>query len=384
MKKEDQLNNLFEKIEYYRKWWRIPLFIIGAGVSIDKVPLMDDIFQYFCDFNGLPQKLDALKLRNNKQYQSRATASNFFGALQTSKDPNIKQSWAKFTRDLLEGRVKKIAATKQTSLWNQEPSYFHEIVALQVVRNQLPGICLSLNYDGLTAKAIKKVAYEKNNSKKLCKEGVEPLYPCRILTTKEEIMEYYGRIGLTDDFYPIIKLRGDIFSAICSTEGCKYYKKRIPIYEIYSPIQTSNKTRNFKKDQSQLFLLPISSYEEVMKCRGCGEERSAEIDFPGYRTKELETNKIIEMIYRFIVSSLSCIVVCGVSGNWDLEIIEFLRVCSIERGLKIYCLDIEKPPLLQYHLYWAIEGTMDNNEKANFIPIQFDFSEFDKKSIETK
>lgn len=390
MKKE--LNDLFEKIEFERRRWRAPLFIIGAGVSATKVPLMDEIFQYFCDMNGLPPEviMDALKLRINKQYQSRATAANFFSILQTSKDHAIKQAWNSFTRDFLEGRLRQNSGGLRTQLWKLEPTAFHKKVAEQVVRDYLPGVCLSLNYDGLTAKAIKKIALEKNESKTLRKEPMDPLYPCRILTTQDEIKERYARNSKADDFYPIIKLKGDIFNAVCMMEGCKYHNQRIPIYEIsLTSNEADTRADNNKSAQNQLSTLPSrnqpnhfvgSKYEDIMECKGCGQIRRIEIDFPGYRTKELETNKVIEMIYRFIVPSLSCIVVCGVSGNWDFEIVEFLRVCAMERGLKIYCLDMEKPPLLQYHVSWAISNIID--DKANFIPIEIDFSKFESMTGE--
>lgn len=384
------VDDLFKEIENERKRWRVPLFVMGAGVSVTKVPLMNEIFKYFCELEGLPEKvkLDAQKLYNNKQYQSRATASNFFGILQTSENPNIKKAWNKFTKDFLEGRVKRNTEGLEIPLWELEPTVFHKMVAKQVVRDYLPGICLSLNYDGLTAKAIKEVAINGNKSK-INMEKLELLYPCRILTTQEEIMQYYARNSKANDFYQIIKLRGDIFNAVCETEGCRYQTKRTPIYEINpTENEANNKTPNNKSNQNQLPLLGSSNqskprtssrYEKVMKCSGCGNLRRVEIDFPGYRTKELETNKIIEMIYRFIVPSLSRVVICGVSGNWDYEIVEFLRVCAIERGLKIYCLDIEKPPLLQYHAPWATIGDIKGDNNGNFFRIKYDFSKFDKE-----
>jgi hypothetical protein len=367
---EDKFNRMIEKIEKERKKWKVPLFIIGAGVSADRVPLMNEFFTYFEKLSDLPPKLrpDVKKLSNNKQYQSRAAASNFFGMLQASEDKEIKPIWDKFTENFLEGKIREgNPASPGGSLWDLEPTDFHKFVADQVVRDYLPAICVSLNYDGLTAKAIKRIANEKN----LCtsNEVYDLLYPCRILTTAEEILKYYARNCQKNYFFPIIKLKGDIFNAICKTEGCRYQNQPIPIYEInQEPSRSDNK--KISPDNSTTTL----KYEEVMKCRGCGELRRVEIDFPGYRQKELETNKIVEMLYRFIVPSLSCIVVCGVSGKWDYEIVEFLRICALECRLKIYCLDKEAPPLLQYLTPWA--KISRNDDESNFIPIKINFSEF--------
>lgn len=346
-------------IELDRRYGRIPLFIIGAGVSYHYIPLMGDIFAHI---NNLLieqiKRLDAsdpkqagmqalhsmaYSLQNDDLYQSRATASNFFGILQDQRD--YSEIWDTFTRQFGEG------LDGRKPIWSVDSSKFHRYVAHQVVSCSPPSMCVSINYDGLTAKAIRTEAMKKHGLAEHKEKGNKPFYPCRILETADEIQDFYSRnIYISDNedvphSYPLIKIRGDIFNAKCVNEECRLYERKTPIYEIPAPEEET-------KGQQELTIDVVngSSYQEMIKCQECHQERRIELDFPGYRSKEKEMQEVLELLYRYVVPSLSTIVVCGVSGKWDHELVDFVSYCNINRNIPIAVLDSDVQPPIKVKL----------------------------------
>lgn len=376
------------QISRQRSVGRVPLFVLGAGVSADRIPVMREIFDTLCDMlklvakdcnkSELRRKLesvsaDAYRLANDSLYQSRAVASKFFGVLQEQDE--YRTVWKQFTAQFLMG------LGNRSPVWYLEPTNFHRYVAKEVLTESGPAACVSLNYDGLTAKAIIKEAHLLNPDREIA--TLEPLYPCRILTTPEEIQNYYCRnvyhSSNIDCFYPLIKLRGDIFNAVCENEECKYFGQRTPIYEMPSPSKENGETVSgavYGTKHSNTLPLPLepeskqSEYEILVRCPGCLGERKIELDFPGYRTKEREAEQVIEMLYRYLVPSLGCVVVCGVSGRWDPELVKFLRSCVEQRNIAIYCIDSDKQPALAAQL--GLQGM----KREKFVHIERDIGKF--------
>lgn len=387
MKEESYNREEFEKMEEYiehkRRLGKVPLFIIGAGVSAGKVPLMNDIFGYFANIRVTPEDNDEIKniktyaqrLYKNKKYQTVSASAHLFNILQNSKNPATRNLWKQFTRDFLMGKIgegEKIVESR-TTLWDLVPSDFHMWVAEQIVRDYLPAFCISLNYDGLTAKAIAAIANDINP------KDIDSLYPCRILSTPEEIDEFWSSNRTKSDIYPLIKLKGDIFYALCSNEGCRFHTHPVPTYEFlherkkWSPPHKSLNSNENNPSQESLLLFNENKNQNVLiVCPECGSEMKLDIDFPGYQKKESHSRRLIERIYRYIVPFLSCIIVCGVSGKWDREIVEFLRFCANEKGLEIYCFSHTKRgfPALRYEL--------SGIEEDKFKHIYFDFRKWSR------
>ena len=86
MPNESKIDEMKEAIVRGREVWRVPLFIIGAGVSSEKVPTMNKILETLGGllqekgFNDLAS--EANRIANDFFYQSRAVAARLFGALQ--------------------------------------------------------------------------------------------------------------------------------------------------------------------------------------------------------------------------------------------------------------------------------------------------------------
>lgn len=319
MSEESYDKRKFKEMEDYiedkRKVGKVPLFIIGAGVSKGKVPLMNDIFEHFANINISKISENEIKniktyaqiLYQNKKYQTIATSAHLFNLLQNSTNENIRNLWKQFTRKFLMGEIGKSKERSLTPLWGLEPTDFHLYIAEQVVREFLPAFCISLNYDGLTAKAIATTARRKIDPHFNPKE-LDKLYPCRILSTPEEIEDFWSSNLVSNRLhvYPLIKLKGDIFYASCSNERCKYHAYSIPSYiflheKKMQPLQMDNHDTD-RNNLSQLSL-PIvfinKDVDTLFPCPECGSEMKFWIDFPGYREKKFHTQELIEKIYTY-------------------------------------------------------------------------------------
>jgi hypothetical protein len=384
-----RVDDLFDWIEVQRRdHWRSPLFIVGAGVSSDRVPLMSEIFSHFVNCTQSTslqnEKIKiineyATRLRESTRADTKATAAHFFGLLQNSMEPEISSLWDKFTSKFFGGELRE----NSIAMWELDPTDFHIKIAEQIVNRSLPGFCISLNYDGLTAKALIQVASEKIWRNSDC------LYPCRVLSTPDEIDSFWRR-NLTPQNsvqYPVIKMKGDIFYAICQNEGCKFHAIQTPIYEFFlgrrkrSGEQSGAAGSMGQKEEKgkQVDLLTqkqmLVSYDEAIKCEECLCPRRIEIDFPGYRAKEYHSRQVLIKVCTYILPSLSCVVLCGVSGDWDDEIHHFLEICAIHKGIPIFCLSNKPAPDILRHLPWALTRKVGSRE-ANFRSINIDFSKF--------
>jgi hypothetical protein len=303
----------------------------------------------------------------------------------------MRNAWKQFTSDFLLGKIRRGEEDgNRTLLWDLDPTPFHEIMAEQVVRRHLPAVCVSLNYDGLTSKAIRRRALESMDERQRRSLPTDPVFPCRVLTSGSEILEFYSRYGCGVEFFPMIKLKGDIFSAVCDTEGCRAFGARDPVYEIGAEFNvattgehehaSSQKSAGNDRKTIQGSLLKAvhggsdtsgdARLVEALRCKSCSTERRIELDFPGYRLKEVETTETLDALYRLILASVSAVAVCGVSGTWDQEIVQLLRCCAEERGLKVFCVARSDPPMI---LQRVAENIPASVLQSRFLRVVHDF-----------
>ncbi len=92
--------------------------------------------------------LDVVRSENARLAQT----SYFFSILQEELREEV---WNKFTEDFIKN-PKLDDSPNPTPIWELEPTEFHMYIAEQVVNCKPPAIAASLNYDGLTARAIQK------------------------------------------------------------------------------------------------------------------------------------------------------------------------------------------------------------------------------------
>jgi NAD-dependent SIR2 family protein deacetylase len=304
---DDPMNRVIDRIHGQRIFGKLPLFVLGAGVSKGVVPLLSDIAWW------LKRELEKPALGGAGAWvanhaaaivqgpASRRQGAELFSALQDRSGPFLP-IWKKFSKGFLIGGLEFDAGFKFPGLCSPDvaPTKSHRILAEMLVDRSAH--VLSLNFDGLTRKAVNLAGS-----------------PCAALHNKKNIYTYFT--APTDAFTPaIIKIRGDVFYALCTNPAC-------PLSEAPYPI---DRLQSSSADPSE------------PKCPDCSSpDLELQFQFPGYRLKEEASHPTLWAARRFLASRISSIVIIGFSGRWDRYVLQFLFGLARERDLLI--VDV-KPP----------------------------------------
>lgn len=275
---------------------KIPLIIIGAGASAQiKVPTMEKMIEKLDDLSKVEKEkgtnnhnLDTLITyfdywRKNKD---RSIAARIFRELQSNQSSS-KKIWDDFGEWLLK---RCIDEENQIGILKAPNSPVHEKI---VDLYEKGAICISLNFDGLMRRHLNDRFQKKD---------------VRYRHKAEDLEDYFIRNG-NPEYKLVIKLRGDVFHAVCKTSGtCIHKGAEIPLWDLTEPDLT---------------------------CPECEEKRSLYISFPGMYEKEIETRKLLSILWRYIIPRTSCILIIGVSGNWDPSLVAFLSSVLTERDIPL-------------------------------------------------
>lgn len=156
-----QLSQLVEFLGVQRQLGRLPLFIVGAGISRSVVPLLLDIGAWFQkelqQAQSVPDEwliTHAAAIAANDA--TRRQAAEFFSAVQ-DKRPAMCELWKKFSSAFLtDGFQAQIENIRFPGLsQNPEPTSAHESLARLVHTHRSE--VLSLNFDGLTRRALQRL-----------------------------------------------------------------------------------------------------------------------------------------------------------------------------------------------------------------------------------
>lgn len=216
----------------------------------------------------------------------RSVSVRLYHLLQTSTEEKIRAAWQTFGIALLAGRL----AARMEPLWDLKPSAGHEWVAQLAVN--AGAIVLSLNYDGLTHRAIDKVSGGQ----------------ARVLSTAEEITAFFTSSppGSSSTLpVPIIKIRGDVFHAVCDNGRCPDLNKSVPIYQLWH--------------QTPRDADPESRARDCLACPTCREPRGLRISFPGVLGKERAIDEALGALHEIHGSRIAGVIFLGFSngGKWQ-------------------------------------------------------------------
>lgn len=344
----DALLQLLQHIHRERLVERHPLFVLGAGISADEVPLLWELSAH------LIHKLDvALKSNNLTPEQRsilttlkdlggrvaekkalRSDAAEFFFSLQGSAPPSVtgilQNIWRNFSVDLLsDRRIQKLrpgrtgakerdrkktttAAVYYKAMTNASPTEAHRWVANEARRGD--AWCLSFNFDRLTARALQQT------------EGPGG---CAVLYRDYQIQNYFTAADSSRSLPAVFKVRGDVFYATCTEGGCSLNPNPIPLHALpgtYRDLGARGRGAEGEKSGDKA-ALPFDENESVggLRCPECGVgDLVLQLSFPGFRAKEEEAFPVLEVISSFLHHRLSAIIVIGFSGHWDDYVLEFL------------------------------------------------------------
>ena len=299
-----------------------PLFIVGAGISIlQGAPTMSTITQYLVNRlhsanfsssdntqNTIISEIKRLSLLLNSSV-TRPLVAKLFGELQDSRISACEAAWTDFCEAFVAGMLQDGEAKP---IWELEPSAAHNGIA-QLYKDA-NALCVSFNFDGLTFQALANQCDTHHST-----------YKAFILDSASKIKDFFGRDNSVVHEWPVIKIRGDVFFAICRTSGCPSSQKWIPVYELKRLIPDSAS--------------PKQRVKKILQCPECSTERTLRISFPGAEKKEQETDEILRELWRYVVPTLSGIFVLGFSGIWDEYAVDFLF--QVAKLLQIPIFDVK-------------------------------------------
>jgi NAD-dependent SIR2 family protein deacetylase len=178
-------------------------------------------------------------------------------------------------------------------LTSRDPSPLHYCVAGWALEGWAD--IISLNFDGLTREALNR-----------CAKGRE--FVPVVLTEPKALQNYFLGNAIQQDnskhVVPVVKVWGDVFHAVCTSQQCPEFGNKIAIYE-----------------------LAASKFHEG--CPSCHAPRQLQIFFTGYEEKERTTNELMRGLLKYVAPRIGCIVTIGFSGLWDQTLV---RACPSGRG----------------------------------------------------
>jgi transposase-like protein len=299
---------------------KLPLFILGSGISYNKVPCLTEMVAW------LSQKLkntDAIDhgLRTTLLKQasaltdgraSRFDAAGFFSAFQLpGTEQSLTDLWQAFTKGLVaEGLMfnkKRYPGLLQLS--SSDASSAHRAIAHLLLR----GHChiINLNYDPLLY-----LAAENPGITNLSTDRFISLY------TPEDVRKYYSHAHfLSSDISShalthqsaVAHVRGDIFFSSCNNKECPHYGRSNTIeYSLY-------------RQPKHVFICPTCHHDS----------NQLQLSFPGYETKEKLIGKMLTTLMTFIGRRISAMIFIGVSGQWDQYLLDEAFSRSVEFQIPI-------------------------------------------------
>lgn len=321
-------NRLRETLERSYHLGKSPLFVLGAGISADRVPFIDHMAERLVtlirDSSQIVKPVKAILTKQGESIlshnASRSDAAEFFSTCQLEEvKSGMPQIWSRFCEELAVEGLTSPGGRRFTGLFRLQtepdppdgpqplsgPSFAHLGIASLLTVNAC--CVLNLNYDPLLFLAMSHLRHCQPVA------GVLPDYFHLIsLHTDKDIGAYYS--SRSSDFQPcVINARGDIFYARCTNDRCP----------------------DFGKDRSLDTRYAVHD-NDVFRCVSCHlRSIRLQLSFPGYETKERLVQPILHQLRDFLGHRVSVIVPIGLSGQWDPYLLSELFEWSLAYSIPI-------------------------------------------------
>ena len=347
------LKQAVDELERNMSLGRIPVIVIGSGMSAGVgAPTMGGIHHYLkerlsrCNQTSTVSTITTLlEVLNHEAQSPRSVQVRVYHLLQSSLEPEIRNLWHEFGNDLIAGNIRPKDGRsdwKATPMWQLPPSAAHQWAARLAIQRR--AIAVSLNYDGLTKRAIEA---EAQNLMVRPPEGVRT---SRILSTADEIRHYFtgtekrhdqahkhkaqqaasgeeARDKLAWSPVPVIKFRGDVFHAICDNGRCPEAGRSSPLYHILG--------------------LKTAMPDMGLTCSSCGWPTELRISFPGVFGKEREIDEALAAFHELFGTGLAGVVFLGFSGTWDEVLVEYFVERAKHLSVPIISLSHARTPAIE-------------------------------------
>lgn len=329
---------------------RVPLLIIGSGMSKGQVPLQPDITallnwhlnrvdraepsiaQILELSTGLCEKLrDSTK----EQLVTSIELAQLFTAAAGATTKGLREAWYAFSDDLLRGGNEELKDNGRLlvpkGIYGAEPTTAHLALAKLLVERKC--LCVSINFDHLAWLALRT-------------QGT----PCVVLHDSDQITQYFT--ALSDiDVPAVIHLRGDVLNVRCVEPSCP----QSMISQVLSAL--------IQRERAQPATPESATPAGPLRCDACGAGRlAAEMSFPGEAAKERMGRDALDALQTYVAGRLSALVFVGVSGRWDPHILRWAAEYSREFHVPIvHVKQSPRPSHIQQFLqvYYPSESACD-------------------------
>lgn len=325
---EDSDNLLSEWADYIvqeNRKGKIPLIIVGAGISACDVKILKDSeLNFVWSEQGLPclqqmmVKLEELvcdAARISRDEELMELKKQF--EIMTDDMKNINREWLGRIFTLFEksGNREIRNIWKMFCNWfffscieyeeNGKKQYFGALntktskAAEQIVKmyDSVDAICLSANFDNCISYALTGT---KGNRK-----GVAIFERDQAERYLKRIRRGSGRFADKPYNRCVLHANGDVFWLHCSGEKGEGYCPNTGI-------------RKPAFDNTPIFR------EEDLCCDFCGSALVATMTMPGTYEKDYNTRTIIECIWTYLSAKISAVITIGISCNWDDVLLKFI------------------------------------------------------------
>jgi hypothetical protein len=320
-----QLHTIKTYLEAERARGRVPLFVLGSGMSDGLVPSLADMGAWFRDQFESTDRLGSMTraadlaglLADKTRTATRREAAELFWILQKAKSPDLDDLWTKFSRRFVFGNLIVPDRPLFPGVVNVTPSRAHDALAgyLRATRAHV----ISLNFDGLTHKALRK-------------DG----QPAVILHDLKEVDGYFCDSTVSDQIPAVFKVRGDAFQAKCTNLQCPRAGIGYPLTQLWLRAEHADCAPASPSDTLPFESVADDKNRDVLDCQTCGSGTlRLQFSFPGDRTKEDAAYPMLWLIRRYVAQTTSAIIVVGLSGRWDEYLLNFLFDLALERDIPI-------------------------------------------------
>jgi HD superfamily phosphohydrolase/NAD-dependent SIR2 family protein deacetylase len=340
---------------------KIPLFVIGAGISTDlkipdklkdkvgklSVPIMSATVKKLYSFYG---SSDKSKIPNQDKRDIERRFEIWLQQLEKDRKVDrsnvgrilwyfqekeyLKAAWIKFNEWLLHECVNE---KQKIGIMNAPFAIAHEKIA--ELYEKVNVFCLTTNFDGLLYRALQSRYEKKQTNSYYTGTDAERLFT-------DETIQISN--------YAEIQIRGDILFVRCDPIWCKEY--------------------NRCGDRSTNYVRVWEPKQDTLKCKK-SEYMKPFISFPGTYEKDKEVREIIEILWKYLAHKISCIITIGLGGLWDPILVAFLSDLARERSIPF--VDVNISPERSYIAKEIVNPDSSLKMSANEFMITF------SKSIES-
>lgn len=339
---------------------KVPLFVLGAGISAGRVPFIGEMASRLIGLiQAIPEsdKPDGLSAQTKKTLisqgesiaagrASRSEAAEFFSTCQIEHKV-LRNVWSDFCTELALNGLPSTQGDRFHGLFrltsdpdtafSRKPLCGPSTAHINIASLMTVGAChvLSLNYDPLLFLAMTCLRKRVSNpaNKDIAVDAAQvPRYHIISLHTEDDILAYYS--STNSEYQPsVINARGDIFYARCSNNRCPEFSKSRSLDTRYA----------FHQDKRP---------DEAFRCSSCHlNSIQFQLSFPGYETKERLLEPVLHRLRDFLGHRVSLIIPIGLSGQWDPYLLNELFDWSLSHSIPIVDVKPDTSPLTAFEAF---------------------------------